>query len=209
MRRSMPTPAGNLARALCLLAAAPTLALAQAPAQASSQSSGGTASNLWIVAGGAFATMRGDCQTCEEDYPYRHSYAVLANLGYRANPRMDVGLEVYWMPVESSEGTVRATHVDAVAQFRPWASHGFFLKGGAGMAFVRNWVDVLGSDSFNEKALSVVFGAGWALRPAARLGLQFFATQHALAMGDLQTSEGQIPDVIGNRWSLGAAIVIR
>ena len=104
---------------------------------------------------------------------------------------------------------IRTTHLDAVAQFRPWASHGFFLKGGAGMAFVRNWVDTLSPDSFNEKGLSVLIGGGWAVRPTARLGLQVFDTQHALAMGDLQASEGQIQDVIGNRWSLGAAVVIR
>ena len=85
----------------------------------------------------------------------------------------------------------------------------FFVKGGAGMAFVRNWVDVLGSDSFNEKALSVIIGAGWVVRPTARVGLQVFATQHALAMGDLQASQGLIQDVIGNRWSVGAAVVIR
>ena len=153
----------------------------------------GGASNVWFVAGGAFATMRGDCQTCEEDFPYRHSGAVLVDVGYRANPRMDVGAEVYWMPIETSEGTIRTTHIDAVAQFRPWASQGFFVKGGAGMAFVRNWVDVLGSDSFNEKALSVVIGAGWAFRPTGRLGLQVFGTQHALAMGDLQASRGADP----------------
>ena len=111
--------------------------------------------------------------------------------------------------LETAQGTIRATHFDAVAQFRPWASQGFFVKGGAGMAFVRNWVDVLGSDSFNEKALSVIIGAGWAFRPTGRFGLQVFGTQHALAMGDLQASEGQIQDVIGNRWSLGAAVVIR
>ena len=124
----------------------------------------GGASNVWLVAGGGFATMRGDCQTCEEDFPYRQSGAVLVNIGYRVNSRMDVGAEVYWMPVDTAQGTIRATHFDAVAQFRPWASQGFFVKGGAGMAFVRNWVDVLGSDSFNEKALSVVVGAGWAFR---------------------------------------------
>ena len=196
-------------RGLCLLAFTPTLAFAQAAPQTSSSQPAGGASNVWFTAGGAFATMRGDCQTCEEDYPYRHASAVLVDLGYRANSRMDVGAEFYWMPIETSQGTIRTTHFDAVAQFRPWASQGFFLKGGAGMAFVRNWVDVLGPDSFNEKALSVVIGAGWAFRPAARLGLQLFATQHALAMGDLQASGGQVQDVIGNRWSLGAAVVIR
>ena len=161
------------------------------------------------MAGGAFATLRGDCQECEEDFPYRHSGAVLVDVGYRANPRMDVGAEVFWMPIDTSQGTIRTTHIDAVAQFRPWASQGFFLKGGAGMAFVRNWVDALGPDSFNEKGLSVLIGAGWALRPAARLGLQVFVTQHAFALGDLQASQGLINDVIGNRWSVGAAVIIR
>ena len=196
---------------LCALALAPALAFAQAAPQAPSSqpAPAGGASNVWFVAGGAFATMRGDCQTCEEDFPYRHAGAVLVDVGYRANPRMDVGAEVYWMPIDTAEGNIRTTHIDAVAQFRPWASQGFFVKGGAGMAFVRNWVDTLGSDSFNEKALSVIIGAGWAFRPARRLGVQVFGTQHALAMGDLQASEGQIPDVIGNRWSVGAAVVIR
>ena len=111
-------------------------------------------SRLWIVAGGATATVRGDCQTCEEDYPYRHGAGILGNVGYRANPRMDVGAEIFWVPIDTESGQLRTTHIDAVAQFRPWRSQGFFLKGGAGMAFVRNWVDVLGPDSFNEKGLS-------------------------------------------------------
>lgn len=58
-------------------------------------------------------------------------------------------------------GHVRTTHVDAVAQFRPWASHGFLLKGGAGMAFVRNWVDAAGPNAINSKVLWVVIGGGW------------------------------------------------
>ena len=222
--RTLPLPAGarllhmgavvNLSmhawvRGLCLLALAPAMAFAQAAPQAPSSQPAGGASKLWFVAGGAFATLRGDCQTCEEDFPYRHSGAVLVDVGYRANPRMDVGAEVYWMPIDTSQGTIRTTHIDAVAQFRPWASQGFFLKGGAGMAFVRNWVDVLGPDSFNEKGLSVIIGAGWAVRPTARLGLQVFAMQHAFALGDLQASQGLIQDVIGNRWSVGAAVVIR
>ena len=196
-------------RGLCLLALAPAMAFAQAASQAPSSQTAGGDSRVWIVAGAAFATLRGDCQTCEEDFPYRHAVALLGDVGYRANPRMDVGVEVYWMPIDTSQGNIRTTHIDAVAQFRPWASKGFFLKGGAGMAFVRNWVDTLGSDSFNEKALSVLIGAGWEFRPTARLGLQVFGTQHALALGDLQASEGEIPDVIGNRWSVGAAVVIR
>jgi len=161
------------------------------------------------VAGGAFATVRGDCQTCEQDTPYRHAGSVLANVGYRISDRMDAGAELFWMPVDTPDGNVRVTHVDAVAQYRLWGSKGFFLKGGAGMAFVRNWVDAVGPSSINQKALSVVIGAGWVFRPAARVGVQIFGSQHAGAIGDLQTAAGDVPDVMGNFWSVGAAVVIR
>ena len=167
------------------------------------------ASKLWLTAGGAFATLRGDCQDCEEDFPYRHAGSLLANIGYRVNSRMDVGAEVFWMPVDTIDGQIRTTHLDAVAQFRPWESRGFFLKGGAGMAFVRNWVDAIGQDPINQKALSVIIGAGWAFRPGERVGLQVFGSQHVAALGDFQTAHEDVPDVVGNFWSIGVAIVIR
>lgn len=166
-------------------------------------------STLWLTAGGAFATLRGDCQTCDEDSPYRRGGSVLANVGYRVNDRMDVGAEIFWMPVDTREGRIRTTHLDALAQFRPWASQGFFLKGGAGMAFVRNWVDAIGPEAINQKALSVVIGAGWAFRRAERVGLQLFGSQHVAALGDLKTPDDDVEDVVGNFWSLGAAVVIR
>ena len=166
-------------------------------------------SRLWIVGGGASATLRGDCQTCEEDFPYRHGSAVLANVGYRVNERMDVGAEVFWVPIETTSGNMHGTHFDAVAQFRPWSSKGFFVKGGAGVAFVRNWVDTSGPNAYNQKSLSVLVGAGWEFRFGRRFGVQAFGSQHAIALGDLQTSEGTINDVMGNMWSVGAAVVFR
>lgn len=166
-------------------------------------------SRLWLVAGGASATVRGDCQTCEEEAPYRHGAGILANAGYRVNPRMDVGAEIFWVPLETTSGTIRTTHLDAVAQFRPWRTHGFFMKGGAGMAFVRNWVDTLGPGAINSKALSIVVGGGWAFRVEKRVGFELFASQHAGALGDLQTATADVPDVMGNYWSIGGALVFR
>jgi hypothetical protein len=166
-------------------------------------------SRMWLVAGAAFAVQRGDCQTCEEDFDYRRAGGVLADIGYAVTRRMDVGAELFWTSTETLSGHIRTTQIDAVAQFRPWASHGFFVKGGAGMAFVRNWVDATGPGAINSKALSVVVGGGWTFRPGERVGLQIFATQHASAVGDLQTADGEIGDVIGNFWSFGAAIVFR
>jgi hypothetical protein len=166
-------------------------------------------SRLWIVVGGASGTLRGHCQDCAQDFPFRHGPALTGDAGYRVNPRMDVGVDVFWMQWRNDSGRIRATAIDAVAQFRPWTSKGFFLKGGAGMAFVRNWVHTIGPHPDDSKALAVVFGGGWEFNPKGRLGLQLFATQHVGALGDLQTTNGAVADVTGNFWSLGAAIVIR
>ena len=190
----------------------PVAARAQSAPQAPATAPAAAAkpSNLWFVAGAVFGTLRGDCQTCEEDFPYRHAGGFLANFGYRVTERMDAGLEVFWLPVNTEAGDqIRTTHLDAVAQFRPWSSKGLFVKGGAGMAFVRNWVDITGGPPITSKALSVVVGVGWEFRPAARVGVQLFGAQHAAALGDLKTSTADVQDVIGNFWSIGAAIVIR
>jgi hypothetical protein len=202
----------QLMRQATTLARAAALVLAMVPAAAHAQPASQTMpvpSRLWLTAGGASATLRGDCQTCETDYPYRHGGSVLVNGGYRVNDRMDVGAEVFWVPMDTTQGTIKTTHLDAVAQFRPWASQGFFLKGGAGMAYVRNWVDVISVNPLDSKALSLVVGGGWEFRSRSRFGLQAFASQHVAALGDLRTAEGDIPDVVGNFWSIGAAIVIR
>jgi hypothetical protein len=194
-----------------LLASLPGTALGQpAPqAQSATREEERPESRLWIVAGGAFVAQRGDCQTCEEDFEYRQAGGLLADIGYSVTRRMDVGGELFWTSAATASGHIRTTQLDAVAQFRPWSSKGFFLKGGAGMAFVRNWVDASGPDAINSKALSVVIGGGWAFRPGERVGMQIFAMQHASALGDLQTATGEIGDVIGNFWSIGAAIVFR
>jgi hypothetical protein len=167
------------------------------------------ASRLWIVAGSAVGALRGHCRDCATDFPFRRGPVIVGNAGYRASPRMNVGVDLFWMQWRNDSGRIRATAIDAVAQFRPWVSKGFFVKGGAGMAFVRNWVQTVGPHPDDSKALAVVFGGGWELNPHGRFGLQLFATQHVGALGDLQTSSGPIADVTGNFWALGAAITIR
>ena len=166
-------------------------------------------SRLWIVTGAAWGTIRGRCQDCGQNFPVRHGPAILANAGYRVSPRLDVGADIFWMRWRNDGGRIRTTAIDAVAQFRPWGSKGFFVKGGAGLAFVRNWVQTIGPHPDDSKALAVVFGGGWEFRTKGRVGLQLMATQHVGALGDLQTANGAISDVTGNFWSVGAAVVIR
>lgn len=207
-----------LSGALLLVWLAPIPASAQSQPQPPAPTAAEPeASRLWLVAGGTFTTLRADCEappsplspvTCGAG-PYRHSAGVLTNVGYRVSRRLDVGADLFWMPQDTSSGRIHVTHLNAVGQFRPWTSRGFFIKGGAGMAYLRNWVDALGPQSINQKALSVVVGAGWAFRPAARVGLQIFGSQHAGAVGDVETADGLVQNVMGNFWSLGAGIVIR
>jgi hypothetical protein len=197
-----------LAIAVLTVVLAPSIAFAQAaaPSPASELPAG---SNLWLVVGGLFTTLRGDCQECEGDYPYRHTGGIYVDAGRRLGSRLDVGLQTFWSRFDTAAGHINGTHLDAVASFRPWDAHGFFIKGGAGMALIRNWVDTIGNGAINSKALSVVIGAGWTFRPASRIGLQLVAEQYAAALGDLQTATGEVPDVMGNYWTLGAGIVIR
>lgn len=197
----------RVASAAILILAATIPAWAQSPPAVD-------ASRLWLTGGGGFTTVLGDCRNCEGEPPYRHNGSLLVNAGVRINPQMDAGLEVHWVPGSDTEAgdRNRATSLLGVAQFRPWTRHGFFLKGGMGMGFVRNWIYSDGSEQvppYSAKGLTLTYGAGWAFRRDRRVGVQFFAAQHVVTVGDLQASGFLAENVIANAWTLGASVVIR
>ena len=176
---------------------------------------GAQGSRAWIVLGGTSTTLRGDCQ---EDCPahgtgdYLHTGGLVGVAGVRLNPQVDAGIEITWVRATTTAGEdVRSTFLLATGQFRPLASHGFFLRGGMGMAFIRNFAfdpnDVL--PPITSKALGLTYGAGWAFRRSNRLGWELFATQHVAALGDFETAGVVNENVVANYWSLGAGIVIR
>ena len=197
--------------ALCCTVAlvwlAPVVAAAQNAPPADAHSS-----RAWVVIGGGPATLRGDCTFCEDEgreARYDHGWNLLADVGVRVNSRMDTGIEVAWVPATTEAGdTVRTTFLIGVAQFRPWGSKGFFIKGGMGMAFVRNWI-FAADTPITQKALALAIGGGWAFRRDKRLGFQIHAAQHVAALGDFEARDGPLENVMGNFWSLGAAVVIR
>ena len=199
--------------ALCSTIALVWFAPVAAAAQNASQEPPAAAhpSRAWVVFGGAPTTIRGDCTFCEvegREANYLHAWSLLADVGIRVNSKMDAGVEVMWVPATTVAGDpFRTTFLLGVAQFRPWESQGFFLKGGAGMAFVRNWL--FADSPITQKALAVAIGGGWAFRRDKRLGVQIYAAQHAAALGDFELREGTLENVMGNVWSLGAAVVIR
>jgi len=164
---------------------------------------------IWFAVGGGFVTLQGHCGDCGQAFPYRNTGAVVGNAGYRVTTRMDVGADLFWTQWENDSGHIQATALNGVAQFRPWESKGFFLRGGAGMAFVRNFVRTLGPNSDNSKALALLIGTGWAFPVTHRVGLQLFATERVGALGDLQTAAGTVNDVSANFWTIGTSIVFR
>ena len=213
------TTRGVIVMAFALACLAPVTARAQAAttpaADPAAPPPAAEPSRLWLVLGGASTTLRGDCQ---EDCPahgsgaYLHTGSVLGIVGYRLGEHMDVGVEVSWVPAELTTGdTARSTFILGAAEYKPWADRGFFLKAAVGMAFVRNFqYDANGTlPPATSKGLGLSYSGGWTFRKQERVGLQLFGAQHVVALGDFQLGQTTINDVLGNYWSLGAAIVIR
>jgi hypothetical protein len=203
-----------LTRSLVMAAACLTF-VAMAPARAEAQSAPAQASKLWLTAGGGFTSQKGDCSNCTPgEVVYVKSGNLLIDLGFRANPQLDGALEITWAPSKMRTGDdIRVTYLMGIGQYRPLKNHGFFVKGGMGVAFVRNWVFDVTNDitpAFTTNAMALTYGAGWEVRSKGRFGLQVFGQHHVVALGDLTVTGGlEAEDVIGNMWTLGASIVIR
>ena len=187
------------------------------PAFASAQQTTVTATSAeapsrgYFTAGGASTTMLGDCSDCEADN-YLHGGSFMAGAGMALNPRSDFGGEFLYVPVTLTTGDqLRVSYLMASAQFRPWRSKGFFLKTSAGMAFLKNFLKTVNESGspLRSKAFALGIGTGWEWRTSSRVGAQAFGTLHAAALGDLETSDRTIQNVMGNFWSVGGAVVIR
>jgi hypothetical protein len=187
---------------------------ARAAAQTTPTSPPADGARLWLMAGAFSTTSLGDCTDCEDlALSYRTAPSIMASGGWTLNPRTDLGAEVLWVGANnpSSSDRIRVTFLLASVQFRPWRTRGFFLRTGAGMAFVHNVILSLeGEDTaFRSKAFALDVAAGWEWQLSRHFGVQIAGAQHAAALGDLQTSTQTVENVMGNFWSLGAAVVFR
>lgn len=192
-----------------ILVLAPALVCAQTPSDVSASS---PVSRYWLTAGGASTTLFGDCSDCEAD-TYLHSGSVMVAAGWSLNSRADLGGEFLWVPATLTTGDhLKVSNLMVTVQFRPWQSSGFFLKASSGMAFFRNWLKTIDENAtvpLRSKAFVLGVGTGWEWRTRSRIGVQAYGTLHAAALGDLETSDRTIQNVMGNFWSVGGAIVVR
>jgi len=171
-----------------------------------------TAASNWIgTIGVVSTTVLGDCTDCEAT-TYFHTGSLVLTLGRALNPRATLGAETIFVASKAAgNDRIRVTFLMASINFRPWVRRGLFIRASSGMAFVHNWIfSHDGEESaFRSKAFALNLTAGWEWRLTEHFGAQILGSQHVAALGDLQTSEKTVENVMGNFWSVGAAIVIR
>jgi hypothetical protein len=207
-------------------ASAPQAQVSRAPATAELQSgTGGLAapqspvaspvgSKLWIVGGAGFTMARAGCDACSRDGLFTNSRGVFFDIGGRVSPRVDVGVE--FMAVSArleTEKPVLTTFILGIAQFRPWADRGLYLRAGMGVGFAGKgmaspWFEL--QKPYSTNALGVTYGLGWVFMRERRWGVQANWQHHIAAIGELTPQSGDmVKNVVGNYWTSGMAIVYR
>jgi len=172
-------------------------------------------SKLWVAVGSGFAAARAGCADCDREGVMTKSYPVMVDIGVTATPRLDAGVELYWVRLKvNNEEPIQTTFILGVAQFRPWVDRGFFLRAGMGIGIVGNGLyNPAGpplKPPYTTNALAINFGIGWEIKVSRRLSLQVHGMQHVAALGELTTEAGEsIRNVVGNYWTAGFAIVFR
>ncbi len=199
-----------LLAALLILGAVPVETAAQTAPVPSTPGS-----PLWIVGGGGFSVARAGCATCDRDGVFTNSRSLLVDAGLRVSPRVDAGVELLWVSTRiEGEAPIRTTFILGIGQLRPWEQRGFFLRAGMGISFAGNGLySPIGAPlapPFTTNALGLTYGTGWIVGWHRRRALQINATHHVAALGELTTTSGEtLNNVVGNYWTIGAAVVLR
>jgi len=162
----------------------------------------------WVGGGGGYIAGRLDCDNCQEDPPYGDNGAYLFQGGVRMSERLHIGGEIFTFGRTIQDIHFRQSYLLGIAQFRPWASQGFFLKGGYGMAFVKEVVPG-GDDIIRTWGMGLTYGAGWIIDAGQHVSVAPYGAHYVTTVGDVPTPLGTAENVVGNGWFVGAAIMIR
>ena len=205
---------GPLRRAVALAALLAAISGSRAYAQdAQAASAGQTAQSSrggWFGAGLGYATFRTDCTNCERDDLYSAGGGLTVGGGLAINDQIDAGGELCWASTALDAGEYRAAFVLGVVQFRPWRGHGFYIKGGLGLAYIRASFAVDGeATESTPKGLGVHYGAGWMFGRGRRVSFAPFGAHYVASLGDLATTGGVAENPVSNVWFAGVNIFIR
>ena len=103
----------------------------------------------------------------------RNGYGVPGAGRLRVNARLAGRRGAVQRPRSLPDGEISATALIAIAQFRPFARHGFFIKGGYGMALVKGvCAGRIRGRVARTWGMGVMYGAGWVFDVGRRVSLR-------------------------------------
>ncbi len=107
--------------------------------------------------------------------------------------------------------SLRDTHLLGIFQFRPFAGLGFFLKGGYGMALVKDVLPLAGGGeaTFRTWGMGVMYGAGWIFGAKRRVSFAPTAATYITTVGDVRGVQATAQNVVINGWFAGAVVMFR
>jgi hypothetical protein len=164
----------------------------------------------WAGAGGGYLAGRASCTNCESDRSFGDGYALLAQGGVRVKPRLLVGAEIFSTARAPSGISVRDSYLLAVAQYRPFARLGFFIKGGYGMAAVKDTVATAdGPVTARTWGMGLMYGAGWVFGERRRISVAPMGGTYVTTVGDISAPAGTAENVVVNSWFAGVVVMFR
>lgn len=141
-----------------------------------------------IGGGSAGAT----CSTCDTDRLKAPSGYL--RLGGAVRPNLIIGGEINgWTKKETGQGfesTVTIATINAIAQWYPQTTTGFFLTGGAGLGSMEVKATATGLGSFSDRSNGFGYqvGTGYDIRLARNFSLTPFVTYFSMAGGKVESS---------------------
>jgi hypothetical protein len=204
---------GRHCRRLAVLAL--VLTAAAAPAYAQSTPSAPTPgasqpSSAWLGVGLGYGAFRTDCNNCTRDDLYSSGGGLMVSGGRAVNKQLDAGGEIFWASTSVDAGKYRAAFLLGTVQYRPWQNHGFYLKGGFGLAYIRTSITVDGQTTTSKpKGLGVHYGAGWVFGQGRRVSFAPFGGHYVASLGDLEVPGGIAEEPVSNVWFAGVTVMIR
>jgi hypothetical protein len=187
---------------LCLLGFVPGQAAAQTAAP---PGPGDFSFAVWT----GYAATKVDCANCAEGATYGDTWQLGLSPMWRINNKMLAGVEVVLHPTQG-ENNARISWLLGTVQFHPWATKGFFLKGGYGLLWLRTDLQIDGENQHGKfRGMVVNYGAGWQFRQNRRVSFAPFGAHYVSTAGTVNVGEFEAVNVVGNSWVAGVSVVIR
>lgn len=174
--------AGGATLAFVLSVSLPGLASAQTPER----------EGFWFGFGAGVGSADVTCDDCDGDSDRETGGAGYLKAGWTLNPRVLLGIEgSAWTRTEDEEGvdvTINMYNVSGTLTFYPSETAGFFVKGGAGMAFVNSKFEEGNTtiDSDMGNGLGLLAGIGYDFKLGRRVSMTPALDVYYGNIGDLK-----------------------